>query len=123
MRIIFAFLLFLGIVFGDDDHHYYKKDLTFLQLTDEQKGPVKQILKNYRDQVREYKIYEHDLLKQKQSVFLSQHFDALKIEHINKSLELKASKIEIELLSNIHKVLSNEQRRKFANYIDEWEIE
>ncbi|MDD5406730.1 MAG: Spy/CpxP family protein refolding chaperone [Sulfurovaceae bacterium] len=123
MKIILAFLLFLGIALADDDHHYYKKDLTFLQLTDEQKEPVKQILKNYREQVREYKVYEHDLLKQKQSVFLSKNFDASKIERINKNLELKASIIEIDLLSSIHKILNNEQRKKFANYIDEWEIE
>jgi periplasmic protein CpxP/Spy len=123
MRILLIFLLFFGIALGDDDHHYYKKDLTFLQLTNDQEEPIKQILKKYRMQAREYKTYEHALLKQKQTVFLSKHFDAAKIEQINKSLALKASEIEGELLSNIHKVLTDQQRRKFANYIDEWEIE
>lgn len=123
MRILLVFLLFFGISLADDDHHYYKKDLTFIQLTNDQKEPIKQILKKYREQAREYKTYEHTMLKQKQAVFLSKHFDATKIEQINKNLALKASEIESELLSNIHRILTDQQRIRFANYIDEWEIE
>jgi hypothetical protein len=126
MRIVFVFLLLLSSLFSDDDYHrehYYKKDLTFLQLTSTQSNAIKDILKRYRTQTKKYKEFEHALLKRKQDIFLSEVYDPKKIEHINIHLAIMASKIENDFLLDIKNILNDDQRKKFANYIDEWELE
>jgi Spy/CpxP family protein refolding chaperone len=127
MRFTMILLLIIGFAWADkheeDNHHYYKKDFTFLELSNTQKASLKQILEDYRTQMRNYKQYERNQQKQKQDIFLSNNFDASKIIKLNQDLTAKASAIEGNFLSKIHKLLNTQQRKKFVNYIDEWEID
>ncbi len=125
MRFLLVILFVATAIFadGNDEHHYYKKDLTSFALNANQKVTMREILQEYRVEIREYKQYERSLQKQKRDIFLSSRFDASKISTINQQLTTKASSIEGSFLSKIHKLLTVEQKKKFANYIDEWEIE
>ncbi|MGB5867135.1 MAG: hypothetical protein WBG69_04585 [Arcobacteraceae bacterium] len=127
MKILLLISLLFFAVFADDNeknhHHYYSKDLTFLDLTMQQKDILKDILKEYRHDVKKYKKFKKKILKKKQKLFENESLDLNKLEELNKQVALKASHIEIKLLEEIHTILSKEQRDKFIDFIDEWEIE
>ena len=38
-------------------------------------------------------------------------------------LKTKASKLQVQKMKEIHKILDKKQKEKFADYIKEWEIE
>ncbi len=129
MRYIIVFLMIFTFLFCDDDdhdkehHHYYSKDLTYLDLTHDQKKSIKKFLKHYRKELKEYREYKEDIIDEKQKLFEQNSFDKDKLTNLNIKLAKEASKIEAELLENIHKVLTKEQRVLFRKYIDEWDIE
>jgi Spy/CpxP family protein refolding chaperone len=116
-------LLLFSFVYADRDEHHYKKDLSYLELSHTQKKQMKSILKEYRHKVKDYREYKHDLIKDKEELFLESVLDEEKIRSINQKISEYASKIEIDLLKKIHVVLSQEQKEKFEKYIEEWELE
>ena len=126
MKIIFLFLFLINILFSDghdDDHHLYKKDLTFLALNPSQQIIVKKILQDYRIKMKSLKQTQKMLASQKQTLFLQDKFDGVKMQQQNKQLSDKASAIEIEFLKQMHIVLTLEQKKKFIHHMDEWEID
>ncbi|MGB3750508.1 MAG: hypothetical protein WA945_02995 [Arcobacteraceae bacterium] len=128
MRLILLFLLLTFSLSADDDykkkyHHYYSKDLTYLNLTYEQKEEITDILKEYRHDIKKYKKYKKKKLEDKEDIFEEDILDIEELYKINQEISGKASQIEISFLEKIHQILSENQREKFIDYIDEWEIE
>jgi len=127
VKIIFLFLFLINILFSDghddDDHHLYKKDLTFLALNPSQQIIVKKILQDYRIKMKSLKQTQKMLAKQKQTIFLQDQFDSIKMQQFNREWSDKASFAEIEFLERMHAVLTFEQKKKFIHYMDEWEID
>ena len=123
MKILFVFLLLFSFVYADKNEHHYKKDLSYLELSHTQKKQMKSILKEYRHKVKDYREYKHDLIEDKEELFLDKVLDEDKIRNINQKISEYATKIEINLLKQIHAILSQEQKQKFEEYIEEWEIE
>lgn len=116
-------MLFCFVYADDDEHHHYRKDFSYLSLSKEQKSVVKKILKEYQEELREYRHIKYKLVEKKQNLFLDSNFDAQKLEMLNETINEKKSKVELKLLKNLHKVLSKEQKYKFIHYLEEWEIE
>ena len=127
MRLLLLVFLLVYTVFADSDeekhHHYYSKDLTYLNLNHDQKKSLKHILKKYRKNIKHYREKKEDIIEQKQEIFLEDDFNITKIERLNQKISKKSTDLEIEFLKQIHTLLSKEQRKKFIQYIDEWEIE
>lgn len=128
MRFVIIFFLLFGVASADKDseehgHHRYKKDLTFLDLKENQKNVIRNILNQYRIEIKNYKNYKEHSEEQKQKIFLSQKFDEVKMQKIDQELSQKASNIQINFLKKIHSVLTIQQRQKFIYHIDEWEID
>ena len=123
MKILLVFLLLFSFVYADNDKHHYRKDLSYLELTHTQKKQMKSILKEYRHKVKDYREYKEDLIEEKEELFLEQILDEDNIRNINQKISEYATKIEIDLLKQIHAILSQEQKEKFEKYIEEWEIE
>ncbi|MGW8169201.1 MAG: hypothetical protein ACWGHH_04260 [Sulfurovaceae bacterium] len=126
MKIIFLFLFLINILFSDghdDDHHLYKKDLTFLALNPSQQIIVKKILQDYRIKMKSLKQTQKMLAQQKQTLFLQDKFDSIKMQRFNREWSDKASFAEIEFLERMHAILTFEQKKKFIHYMDEWEID
>lgn len=119
--------MLFGLLFGQEhnEKHYwhYKKDLTYLQLTKTQEAQIKSILKTYRHDIKNYREERERISKNKKLMFLDDHFDGEKLKNINERINKSATEIEIKFLKNVHKILSFEQRKKFAKYINEWDIE
>lgn len=107
----------------DKDHHYYKKDLTFLALNPSQQIIVKKILRDYRIKMKSLQQTQKVSAEQKQTLFLQDKFDSIKMQQQNRQLSDKASAIEIEFLKQMHAVLTLEQKKKFIHHMDEWEID
>lgn len=63
------------------------------------------------------------LAAQKQTLFLQDKLDSIKMQRLNKEWSDKANSVEIEFLERMHAVLSLEQKKKFIKYMDEWEID
>ena len=127
MKLVLLFLLLISVLFADDDekkyHHYYSKDLSYLHLTYEQKKELKDIVKEYRHDIKKYKKYKKKRLKEKKELFEEDQLDIQELQRLNQRVSTKASAIEIDFLKKIHKILSEEQREEFVDFIDDWEIE
>ena len=127
MRLLLILSLLIYTLFADSDeekhHHYYHKDLTYLNLDDAQKKSLKHILKEYRKNIKHYRENKKEILKQKQIIFSQDDFDTTKLEKLNLEVAKLATQLEVKFLQQIHTLLSKEQRIKFIEYIDEWEVE
>ena len=121
---IFTFVLFLQADDHDDKHkHSYSKDLTYLNLNGTQTDLIKNIIKKYRKQIKEFRENKENLQEQKKVVFLEDKFDPDKIIAIDDEIEKNRTQIEVEFLKQIHPILDKLQRDRFKNYIEEWEVE
>ncbi len=131
MKYILILLLVLGVALADDDYDeyyskkegHYSKDLKYLNLNKSQKKSVKIIVKEFREKLKNFRALKSKVIQQKQKLFLSDNFDTNRIGQLNTTLSMSASEIEEIFLRKMHKILTKEQRNKFAWYVDEWEIE
>lgn len=128
MKYILCLVLLLGFLYADDHehekhHHYYNKDLTFLNLSSTQQKDIKKLLKEYRKNLKNYREYKEDILEQKEDIFKDDTFDQNKFIQLNLKLSQQSSKIQTQFLEQIHQILSKDQRKLFIKYLDEWEIE
>ncbi|MDX1809843.1 MAG: Spy/CpxP family protein refolding chaperone [Sulfurospirillaceae bacterium] len=127
MKSFIIVLLLFGFIYAQEHHEknhwHYKKDLTYLGLSKNQKEKIKNILKEYRKDIKDYREKREEISKEKQKVFLENSFDEMKLKSINGKINKLATEIEIRFLKRVHAILSNEQRRKFVKYINEWDIE
>ena len=129
MKILKIFLL-LGSLFlfanADNNDHWYRhsyKNLDYLELNNEQTAKMKEILIEFKEQYKEF--YE---FKEKQEDRLR---DILKDDTLNEKeyltilneIKSKASLLEVQKMKNIHNILNEKQRKEFADYLEEWEIE
>lgn len=125
MKILLIFLLLFSFVYadGDDRKHHFKKDLHYLELSDIQNKKMKDILKKYRKDIKEFREYKEDLVEDKERLFLEDVLNERKIEEINQKISELSTKIEISFLKEIHNLLSRKQKERFKKHIEEWEIE
>jgi hypothetical protein len=128
MRLLLIISLLVCTLFADSDddhkdHHYYSKDLTYLKLNYEQKRSLKDILKEYRHDIKRYKKYKKKIFEDKEELFEEDTLNIKELHKLNRKISNQASQIEIDFLEKIHRILSEDQREKFIKYIDEWEVE
>lgn len=126
MKILSILLLCIVLLQADKHHkdkHSYSKDLTYLQLNPTQTDLIKHIIKKYRKEIKAFREYKENREEQKKTIFLEDKFNPEKIISIEDEIERNRVQIEIDFLKQIHSILDKLQREKFANYIDEWEIE
>ena len=124
MKILIAILLSFNILVCDDDYsHHFPKDLSFLDLSKDQKNSIKKLLKSHQKKMQKlYSIRENTMYNIKMS-FISQNFNTN--DYIKKSMKIKqlSSKLEADFFTKLHTILDKEQRKKFVVYFGEWEIE
>ncbi len=124
---LFITIVFLTLVlFADSDGYkemHLPKDLSFLNLNKKQKKIIRKLLQEHRKKLKilhkaEEK-WEEDLKKE----FAREHFS--KENFKKKALRLKKEVIEVEanFFNKIHSILNKKQRKKFIEYIEEWEVE
>lgn len=130
IKAFLALLLVAGLhAWGDDDHHHryekhhIPKDLSFLDLNARQYDEVKEILYQYKHRLKafrhEKKEHEHDAGE----LFVKERFDAAKYEAMRGDLEAQAIRIQADFLQKLHAVLTPQQRKRFLDYFDEWDVD
>ncbi|MDQ1340633.1 MAG: periplasmic protein CpxP/Spy [Campylobacterota bacterium] len=126
MRVVFLFLVAFLLLFADHDKKYdrhFHKDLTHLELSDEQYQKIKKILKNFKKKVEEFREQKEKTNNATQALFAKDNFDIDKYKNESLEPEKQAIEIEAQILNEIHEVLNKEQRKKFLDYFEEWKID
>ena len=126
---IFLILSSLFLFSNADDYkskHKYKhsyKNLEYLDLNKEQIKEIKDVLIEFKYKYKEFYEYEQkqeDILK---DITKNDNFDEKLYLDTLLDLKTKASKLQVQKMKEIHKILDKKQKEKFADYIKEWEIE
>jgi DNA-directed RNA polymerase subunit L len=124
VKLLLIFFLTLSLYAGQDDKKAYhiNKDLTHLNLSQEQNEAMKKVLKKYQHEIEEFREFKEKINAKKQKLFLEESLDVEALGKLNHELYEKANKEEKTLLSRLHALLSPEQRVQFIRYFEEWEI-
>ena len=125
MRFIIIFLLLINL-YADSDHHSYRhinKELSHLNLTADQTKQIKEILKEFRTELRAYRDLKEEIEDKRKDIFLKEVFDVKELNRLNLRLDTKAHEIENQLLKKVHTILNLKQRIEFIHYFDDWEVE
>ena len=129
MKILRIFLLLSSLflfVNADDDHKKYKhsyKNLEYLELNKEQLKQMKDILIDFKHKYKDFYEYKDDKEDILEDIMEDKNFDEKLYFETLIDLKTRAAKIEVEKMSKIHKILDEKQREKFADYLEEWEVE
>ena len=129
MKILKIFLLLSSLflfVNADDDHKKYKhsyKNLEYLELNKEQLKQMKDILIDFKHKYKDFYEYKDDKEDILEDIIEDKNFDEKLYFETLIDLKTRAAKLEVEKMSKIHKILDEKQREKFADYLEEWEVE
>lgn len=124
MKAVFILFLTLFLYAGHDDkkEFHINKDLTHLNLSQEQNEAMKKILKKYHHEIEEFREFQEKINVKKQKLFLEEALDLEALNMLNRKLYEKSTQEENTLLSRVHAILTPEQRVRFIRYFEEWEI-
>ena len=124
----FIFLLLLITTLYADKHefhseHHLNKELSHLDLSQEQNIQVKIILKEFRGELKKFKELEEEIEDKRKDLFTAESLDTDALDVLNQTLDEKSHTIEKEFLKKIHAVLTQEQRKRFIYYFDDWKVQ
>ncbi len=125
MKLLLIFLLTLSL-YADHDgkkEHQLSKDLSYLGLSHDQKERVKGILKQYRVDLKGFREFKEKIQDQKESVLLQESVNEEDLQKLSQAVNQKATIIESHFLVQMHAILTPEQRQKFVQNLEEWEVE
>jgi len=125
MKLLLIFLLSLSL-YADHDgrkEHQLSKDLSYLELSQDQKERVKGILKQYRVDLKDFREFKEKIKDQKENLLLQESVNEEDLQKISQAITQKATRIESHFLVQMHTILTPEQRQKFAQNLEEWEVE
>ncbi|ATB70029.1 Spy/CpxP family protein refolding chaperone [Sulfurospirillum diekertiae] len=125
MKLLLIFLLTLSL-YADHDgkkEHQLSKDLSYLELSHDQKERIKGILKQYRVDLKGFREFKEKMKDQKENALLQESVNEDDLQKLNQAINQKATMIETHFLVQMHAILTPEQRQKFAQNLEEWEVE
>lgn len=113
--------------FEDDEHEFLEfhlpKDLTYLKLSQKQNNQIKKVLLWYQEEINKFNNNKRVHILQIKTLFLEKEFDDIHFIENQQQYHNDKTIIQSKFLSEIHKILTKNQREKFIKYINEWEIE
>jgi len=136
--VLFFSIIFNNICLADDDyddfekykHKYYKsqkynlyKNFDFLDLNSQQYIKLKNILIDYKKSYKELHDYKDDIEDTIEDLLEKEEFDREEFITILKEIKFREIELEAQKIEKIHKILNKKQRKKLANYIEEWELD
>ena len=124
--LLIIFFLFTNLIADNDEYHEYKhinKELSHLELSSKQNKQIKKLLKKFRVKLKEYQSLKKEIEHKRTTIFLRNKLDINELNNLNLILDTKAHSIENDFLRQIHPMLNKEQRVKFIDYFDDWEVE
>lgn len=123
MKYIIILLFSLAtLLLADHRIQHINKELSHLNLTKEQSVALKEILSEFRTELKEFKKFKNEIESKKKDIFVREHLNIDDIESLDSELDERSIEIEKSFLAKIHTVLTHEQRVGFVNYFDDWEV-
>ncbi|SFP93493.1 Spy/CpxP family protein refolding chaperone [Hydrogenimonas thermophila] len=127
----FFLILFLSFNILLADHNdeedlfefHMPHDLSYLNLTRVQKEKILNILSRNNQRLKLLHQKKEIVESRIKKLFLQDNFNKEKLISILVELKKESIDIEVELFSELHKVLTPKQRVLFIDYIEEWEVE
>lgn len=124
MKVLLILILATFLYASDSKkEHHLSKDLSYLDLTSQQKESAKNIIKQYRVELKAFREFKEKMEDQKEHVMMRDILKEEDLQAINQAINQKANTIENRFLLQMHILLTPEQRQKFARNLEEWEVE
>lgn len=127
MKTLKIFLILISLfVFlnADDDKHEHKyKNLEYLNLNSIQIKQMKEILIESKHKYNDFYKEKRSTEKKLENIMRNDVFDKDKYINLLENLNKNSANLEAEKMEKIHKILNPIQRKKFAKYLEEWEID
>lgn len=128
MKLLAFFLLLAALLFADsdkheDNEHHLPLDMGYLHLTSEQHAQAKTIVKTFK---HEYKKFHHLKKETREAIsklFLDETFDAEEFIRLTSAMNQRGVEIQAKFFFQMHAILSPIQKERFAEYMEEWEVE
>jgi len=122
------FLLLTTLLFADSDRHEYKEhhlplDMGYLHLTSEQHAQAKTIVKTFKHDYKEFHHLKKETSEAVAALFRAEKFDTAEFIRLTTDLNERGAEIQAEFFSRMHAILSPVQKKRFAEYMEEWEVE
>lgn len=128
MKILKLFLILssLFIFLNADDDHYKEhkyKNLEYLKLDDNQIKQMRNILIKYKNKYEDFYDFKEDKEDELEDLIKEDSFDRKKYTQILTNIHTKAIELQTQRMEEIFNILNKKQRKKFAKYHEEWEID
>lgn len=126
MKFLILFFIVTGLFSDTFEHHdekHINKELSHLNLSQEQNEKIKDILKEFKRDLKEYRNFKENIDDEIKKVFMKDSFNKEELNKLYSELYEKTKEVEIKLLKNMHTILSRKQREEFTQYFDEWKVE
>lgn len=124
MKVLLILILATFLYASDSKkEHHLSKDLSYLDLTSQQKESAKNIIKQYRVELKAFREFKEKMEDQKEHVMMRDILKEEDLQAINQAINQKANTIENRFLLQMHILLTPEQRQKFARNLEEWDVE
>jgi periplasmic protein CpxP/Spy len=129
MKILKIFLILSSLYLflnADDGHKKYKhsyKNLDFLHLNSIQLENIKTILIDFKKEYKEFYEYKEEQEDLLEDLIENKEFDEKQYLQILTDIKIKSANLEVKRLKKIHAILDEKQKKEFAQYLEEWEIE
>ena len=122
MRWLLALLLILTVSLADRDKHL-PLDLHHLNLSASQYEAVKEIVKGYQHAFEAFDEEKEEIQKKIVHLFTQPSFDEVAFTEQNALVRDKLIALQRTFFAQMHKVLHEEQRKRFAKYMKEWDFD
>jgi len=128
MRLLTLFLLLAALLFADSDRHEHKEhhlplDMGYLHLSSDQHARAKTIVKTFKHEHKEFHRLKTETREAIAKLFLAESFDTAEFIRLTSALNQRGAEIQAGFFARMHAILSPEQKRRFAEYMEEWEVE
>jgi Spy/CpxP family protein refolding chaperone len=123
---IFLILSSLFIFLNADDDHYKEhkyKNLEYLKLDTNQIKQMRTILIKYKNKYEDFYDFKEDKEDELEDLIKEDSFDRKKYTQILTNIHTKAIELQTQRIEEIFNILNKKQRKKFAKYHEEWEID
>ncbi len=84
---------------------------------------MKEVLIEFKHKYKVFQEYKQEKEDKLKDIIKNNVFDEKSYLEILNDLKMKASLLEIEKMKKIHAILDEKQRKKFSEYLEEWEVE
>ena len=121
--ILSSLYLFLNADDGDKKYKHSYKNLDFLHLNSTQLEKIKTILIDFKKEYKEFYEYKEEQEDLLEDLMKDKNFDEKQYIKILTDIKTKSAILEVSRLKKIHAILDEKQKEKFAEYLEEWEIE